>query len=102
MRTKIILVALCALFFSAFHDSLMPILQKQEQLSIVCQGDTVTSCDTKECHKCSPVHSLLHFIAIIVPFEEAGFYFVKQMTIPHLPHAYTSPLEQSSYKPPIA
>ena len=101
MRNNMILVALCALFFSAFHDSLMPLFETQEHMSVVhCQSDVENTCDTQGCDEYQQIHSMLHFIAIVVPSKEVQMQFLQQEMIPHIPNAYTPPLQKSSYKPP--
>ncbi|HQR74299.1 MAG TPA: hypothetical protein PLH07_09540 [Sulfurovum sp.] len=103
MRQKIIFMALCALFFSAFHDSLMPLLQTQEHQSVVhCQSDSTMLSDTHGCNKCSQIHSMLHFIAIVDLDETTGVRFMKQAPSIHTLQPHMSPVQQSSYKPPIA
>lgn len=102
MRSKIILVALCALFFSAFHDSLMPLLQTQKHQSVVhCQSDSTVLGDTHGCDTCNQIHSMLHFIAIVALDETSGVRFIKQAPSVHTLQPHMSPVQQSSYKPPI-
>ncbi|GEM_PF-1131906 len=103
MRTNIILVALCALFFSAFHDTLLPLLQTHEHQNIMhCQSENIASSDTQECDKCVQFHSMLHFIAIVMPDKPTGVHFEKQPRYVHIQKSHTPPLQQSSYKPPKA
>lgn len=101
MRNNMIFVALCALFFSAFHDSLMPLFETQEHTSVVhCQSDSTLVSDTHGCDECKQIHNILHFIAIVVSAKEVRVRFVKQERFSHIPHAYAFALQKSSYKPP--
>lgn len=101
MRQKIIFMALCALFFSAFHDSLMPLLETQEHQSVVhCQSDSTVLSDTHGCDKCSQIHSMLHFIAIVPSSKEVRVHFVKPEKFTLIPRIYASAFQKSSYKPP--
>lgn len=87
------------LSFSIFHDSLIPLLEKNIPADIVH-----TACDDlpkKECVDFNKIHSMLHFMAIVMPIKDSNPHFSKRETIPHLLINYTPPLEKTSHKPPI-
>jgi hypothetical protein len=99
IRSKIIFVVLFVLSFSIFHDTLMPLLEKN------IHTDTVhyvsDNAPTKECADLNKIHSMLHFMAIVMPTKDSNPHFAKSETIPHLLVNYTPPLEKTSHKPPI-
>lgn len=100
MQSKIIFVVLFMLSFSTFHDSFISLVDKSEHSDIThyMSDEAVSS----ECAEFSEIHSMFHFMAIVTPVKNMQIQFAKRETIPHLVVQYTSPLEQTSYKPPIA
>lgn len=88
------------LSFSSFHDSFFAILDKNKHTDVVhFMGDKVTS---TECSELNEVHSMFHFIAVLSTVTHYKLQSLKRDTIPHSIIPYTPPLEQTSYKPPIA
>lgn len=100
MRSKIIFVVLFMLSFTIFHDSLMPLIDKNEHTDIAHYlGDTEP---TQECADFNEIHNMFHFMAIVTPSKNTHIQFAKSDTIPHILIQYSPPLEKTSYKPPIA
>lgn len=100
MQSKVIFVVLIMLSFSAFHDSFFSILDKNKHTDIVhyMSDKTISS----ECTELNEIHNMLHFMAIISTDYSHKLQLVMRETIPHSVITYTSPLEKTSYKPPIA
>lgn len=101
MQSKIIFVVLFMLSFSVFHDSLMPLLEKNKHTySVHYMSDTTP---TQEEHDdFNEMHIMLHFMAIVTSWSNNQIQFAKNESIPHLLIQYTAPLKKSTYKPPIA
>jgi len=100
MQTKIIFVVLLMLSFSAFHDTFISIIDKSEHKSIVhYMSDEVPS---SECAEFNELHNMFHFMAIVDTYKDILIHLDKREKIPHLLLQYASPLEKTSYKPPIA
>jgi hypothetical protein len=87
------------LSFSIFHDSLMPLLEKNIHSDIVHYVSD--DAPTQECADFNKIHSMLHFMAIVMPTKDSNLHFVKGEMIPHRFIKYNSPLEKTSHKPPI-
>ena len=99
MQSKIIFVVLFMLSFSVFHDSFISLIEKNEHTDIVhYMSDEAPS---PECVEFNEMHSMLHFMAILTTYKEMQVQLAKTKSIPHLLIQYTSPLEKTSYKPPI-
>ena len=100
MQSKVIFVVLIMLSFSAFHDSFFSILDKNKHTDVMqyMSDKTISS----ECTELNEVHSMFHFIAIVSTDYSHKLQLVKRENIPHCIIEYTSPLEETSYKPPIA
>lgn len=87
------------LSFSAFHDSFISMLDKNVNTNIVHYiSDEVPS---SECSEFNEIHNMFHFMAIISTNYSNKLQLSKRETIPHNILPYTSPLEKTSYKPPI-
>ena len=100
MQSKVIFVVLIMLSFSAFHDSFFSILDKNKHTDVVhYMSDKAMS---SECTELNEIHSMLHFMAIISTGYSNKLQLLKRETIPHNIIPYTSPLDKTSYKPPIA
>ena len=100
MQSKIIFVVLFMLSFSAFHDSFLSVIDKNEHTNVVhyINDNSVSS----ECTEFNEVHNMLHFMAIMDDNKNEQVQFAKLETIPHVVMQYSPPLEKTSYKPPIA
>jgi len=100
MRSKIIFLILFMLSFTIFHDSLMPLIEKNKHTDVAHYlSDTAP---TQECADFNEIHSMFHFMAIVTPSKNTQMQFAKRETIPHVSLEYSPPLEKTSYKPPIA
>lgn len=100
MQSKIIFVVLLMLSFNIVHDSIMPFFEKHEHTDIV--HHLSDSASAQECTDFDMVDSMLHFMAIITPSKNMQIQFSNKESIPHLLIQYTPPLQESTYKPPIA
>lgn len=100
MRSKIIFVVLFMLSFTVFHDSFMPLLEKNKHTNSVHYMSNTTP--THECADINEIHSMLHFMAIITLYKNTQMQFAKREMIPHLLTRYSPPLKKTSYKPPTA
>jgi len=100
VQSKVIFVVLIMLSFSTFHDSFFSILDKNKHTDVVhyINDKTISS----ECTELNEMHSIFHFMAIISTDHSNKLQPVKRESIPHMVIEYTSPLEKTSYKPPIA
>ena len=100
MKSKIIFTLLFMLSFNTFHDYIITLIDKSDHTSFV-QGveKTFPVSDTVDAEK---IHSMFHFIAIMIPCHNDKIHFAKKDTIVHSLQEYTSPFKRSSYKPPIA
>lgn len=99
MRSKTIFVVLFMLVISIFHDSLITLLKKNTHTDIVHYMSD--DAHTQECTEFNKIHSMFHFIAIVIPSKNTQIKFAKRETIPHLLINYSPPLEETSHKPPI-
>ena len=99
MQSKIIFVVLIMLSFSAFHDSFFSILDKNKHTDVVHYMTDKTM--SPEYTELSETHSMFHFMAIISIDHSNKLQPAKREPIPHMVIEYTSPLEKTSYKPPI-
>ncbi|MFK5976326.1 MAG: hypothetical protein QM493_07455 [Sulfurovum sp.] len=100
MQSKIIYIVLFMLSFNIFHDSFISIIDKTPH-----NNETIySSCDIEESSKCvefNKIHNLLHFIAIITPFENNYIHTTLQEKYTLQLKQYTPPLKENSFKPPI-
>ena len=100
MQSKVIFVVLFMLSFSAFHDSFFSILDQNKHTDVVhYMSDKAMS---SECTELNEIHGMLHFMAIISTDYSHKLQLVMREVIPHNVIPYTSPLEKTSFKPPIA
>jgi len=99
MRSKIIYVVIFMLSFSAFHDSLISLIDTSEHKDIVHY--VYDDAPSAECNEFNEIHNMFHFMAIVSSSKNIQIQFAKNEAIPHLLIQYTSPLTRTSYKPPI-
>ncbi len=93
-------VVLFMLSFSAFHDTFISVIDKNEHKKIVhYMSDEAPS---SECAEFNELHNMFHFMAIVTTYHDILIHLAKRETIPHILLHYVSPLEKTSYKPPIA
>lgn len=100
MQSKMVFVVLFMLSFSAFHDTFISVLDKSEHSSVVHYMSD--EAPTSECDDFNELHNMLHFMAIVSTDKNDQIHFDKSETIAHLLAQYSSPLDKTSYKPPIA
>ena len=100
MRSKIIFVVLFMLTFTVMHDSVINIMQKSDHSSIshYVNSDVVS----QECSDIHEVHSMFHFVGLIMPNKSTFLQLQKEKTLSHNLLRYTLPYKETSYKPPIA
>lgn len=100
MQSKIIFIVLFMLSFSSFHDSFISlIVEKNEHTNIVHYMSE--EAPSSECAEFNEMHSMFHFMAIVTSYKNVQVQLAKIESIPHLLTQYTSPLEKTSYRPPI-
>lgn len=100
MRSKVIFVVLFMLSFTVMHDTVMNIVQTDEPISISHYVNTdVTS---PECGDIHEVHSMFHFVGLVMPYKSTFIQFQKEKMISQDLLQYTLPYKETSYKPPIA
>jgi len=63
MQSKIIIILILMLSFSAFHDSFFPFIEKHGDHYLV--QDMKDSATSIECSEFNEIHCMLHFMAII-------------------------------------
>ncbi len=100
MKSKIIFVVLFMLAFTVMHDSVINIVQKNEHTSVSHYADT--NAVSQECSELQEVHSMFHFVGLIMPYKNAFVLLQKEETLSHNLLQYTLPHRETSYKPPIA
>ena len=100
MRSKIIFVVLFMLTFTIMHDTVINIIQKSDHsnLSHYVNTDIVS----QECADIHEVHSMFHFIGLVMPYKSTFVQLQKEKTLSHDLLQYTLPYKETSYKPPIA
>ncbi len=99
MQSRIIYIVLFMLSFSIIHDSFISTIEKSP-----CDKMAQYILDIDECSNCiefNKIHKLLHFIAIITPFENNYIHPTPKEKYTLQLKQYTPPLLQSSFKPPI-
>lgn len=102
MQIRIVFVLLCALFFSAFHDTVLPLVQTHDHQNIAYQNENNLQHDVDTADTCAQVHNMLHFIAIVMPQKSVTVHLDAQHAYRQIIKPHTPPLQQSTYKPPIA
>ncbi|HEY9129303.1 MAG TPA: hypothetical protein VIN02_05685 [Sulfurovum sp.] len=99
MRSKIIFVVLLMLSFTIFHDLFISVIEKNDHTKIVYSiSDEASSCDTTTFNK---IHSMFHFMAIMITYDSTPIPFNNHENIPHHFHKYSAPFTDTSHKPPI-
>ena len=100
MRSKIIFVILFMLTFTVMHDTVINIMQKSDHSSI--SHYVSTDVPSQECSDIHEVHSMFHFVGLIMPYKSAVVLLQKEKTLTHNLLQYTLLHKETSYKPPIA
>ena len=100
MRSKIIFVVLFMLTFTVMHDTVINIMQKSDHSSI--SHYVSTDVPAQECSDIHEVHSMFHFVGLIMPYKSSLLQLQKEKTLSHNLLQYTLPYKETSYKPPIA
>jgi len=100
MRSKIIFIVLFMLTFTVMHDSVMHIVQTNEDTSISYYVNA--NVPSQECSDIHEVHSIFHFVGIIMPYKNTFVLLQKEKMHSHDLLQYTLPHKETSYKPPIA
>ena len=99
MRSKVIFVVLLMLSFTVFHDLFISVIEKNDHTKIVhCISDVDTSSDATTFNK---IHSMFHFMAIVINYDSTPIPFNNYQNIPHYFHKYSPPFTETSHKPPI-
>jgi len=100
MKPKIIFVVLFMLAFTVMHDTVMNIVQTNEHTSISHYVNT--NVPSQECSDIHEVHSMFHFVGLMMPNKSTFIQLQKEKTPSHNLLQYTLPHKETSYKPPIA
>jgi len=100
MKSKIIFLVLFMLSFTVMHDSVINIVQKSEHTSISHYADM--NVPSQECSEMHEVHSMFHFVGLMIPNKSTFVQFQKEITLSHNLLQYTLSQQETSYKPPIA
>ena len=98
MRSSIIFIVLFMLSFSVFHDSFISLIEKNEHTEVV--HNICDEASNTECAEFNEIHSMFHFMAIMIPYKECQIQLAKREAIPHILAQYTPPHKRTSYKPP--
>ena len=99
MQSKIIFVVLFLLTFTIMHDSVINIIQKNDNTSISHHMSTnVLSAECSEIHE---VHSMFHFVGLAIPYKNHIILLQKEQALSSKLLQYTLPYKETSYKPPI-
>jgi len=100
MKSKVIFVVLFMLTFTVIHDSVINIIETNDHTSISYYVSTDAS--SQECGDIHEVHSMFHFVGLIMPNKSTFVKLQKEKTLSHYLLQYTLPHKETSYKPPIA
>ncbi len=100
MRSKIIFVMLFVLTFTIMHDTVITIMQKSDHSGI--SHYVSTDVLPQECSDIHEVHSMFHFVGLIMPYKSTFVQLQKEKTLSHNLLRYTLTYKETSYKPPIA
>ena len=100
MKPKIIFVVLFMLAFTVMHNTVMNIVQTNEHTSISHYVNT--NVPSQECSDIHEVHSMFHFVGLMMPNKSTFIQLQKEKTPSHNLLQYTLPHKETSYKPPIA
>ena len=100
MRSKIIFVVLFMLSFTVMHDTVIHIVQTNENTSVSHYVSAEIA--AQECGDIHEVHNMFHFIGLIMPYKSSVVLLQKEKTLSHDLLQYTLPYKETSYKPPIA
>lgn len=100
MRSKIIFLVLIMLTFTVMHDTVINIIQKSDHSSILHYVST--DVPLQECTDVHEVHSMFHFVGLIMPYKSTLVQLQKEKTLSHDLLRDTLPYKETSYKPPIA
>jgi hypothetical protein len=88
------------LSFTIMHDSVMNMIQTDEPTSISHYVNT--NVPTQECTDIHEVHSMFHFVGLVMPYKSTFVQFQKEKMLSQDLLQYTLPYKETSYKPPIA
>jgi len=100
MRSKVIFVVLFMLSFTVMHDTVMNMIQTDEPTSISHYVNT--NVPTQECADIHEVHSMFHFVGLMMPYKSTFVQFQKEKMLSQDLLQYALPYKETSYKPPIA
>jgi len=100
MQSKVIFVVLFMLTFTIMHDSVISLMQKSDHSSVSHYVSTDVA--SQECGDIHEVHSMFHFVGLIMPYKSTFVQLQKEKTLSHYLLQYTLPHKETSYKPPIA
>ena len=100
MRSKVILIVLFMLAFTVMHDSVMNIVETDEPTSV--SHYVSTDLPSQECGDIHEVHSMFHFVGLVMPYKSTFIQFQKEKMLSQDLLQYTLPYKETSYKPPIA
>ena len=100
MRSKVIFAVLFMLSFSIMHDTVINIMQSNDKMPVSHYVNHDTN--TQECSDIHEVHSMFHFVGLIMPYKSTFVQSQKEKTLSHNLLQYTLLQQETSYKPPIA
>ncbi len=100
MRSKIIFVVLFMLTFTVMHDTVINIVQINDNISISHYASSDLS--SQGCTDIHEVHSIFHFVGLIMPYKSTLIQLQKEKTLSYNLLRYSLLHKETSYKPPIA
>lgn len=100
MRSKVIYVVLFMLTFTVMHDTVINVVHKSDDTCISHYVNT--DAVSQECSDMHKVHSMFHFVGLIMPYKSTFVQLQKEQTLSYDLLQYTPPFKETSYKPPIA
>ena len=100
MRSKVIFVVLFMLAFTVMHDTVMNIVETDEPTSVSYYVNT--NVPSQECGDIHEVHSMFHFVGLVMPYKSTFVQFQKEKMLSQYLLQYTLLYKETSYKPPIA
>ena len=102
MQSKIIFVVLFMLTFTIVHDSVITIIQKNDHTNIIqSMSMDVSKQECVECADMHKIHSMFHFVGLLMPIANNIILFEKERTPSYYLLQYTSLHKENTNKPPI-
>lgn len=100
MRSKIIFVVILMLSFVIVHDTVINILETNDNVSVT--NYVSNDAGAQECTDINEIHSMFHFVGLVSSVGSNALSFKKEKTHSYYLLQYTPPHKENTNKPPIA